>query len=266
MPERGGNLPDFRASQLEFAAHIRNPEENPRPVDVEARRMAIYVELFYNNIERFLASGFPVARKVLGSDRWHGLVREFVHRHPSESPYFLEISQEFLTFLSERMDQPTGTAGPLPPFLLELCHYEWVELALGVSEAEIPEEGYDREGDLLDNPVLVSPLVWCLAYRWPVHQIGPEHMPAAPPPDGTELVVYRRRNDQVSFMVVNTVTLRLIELLRTGVTGRDALASVAAELPGLDSKVVYEQGLATMRRLRDAEILLGAQSSSGSAG
>jgi hypothetical protein len=135
-----------------------------------------------------------------------------------------------------------------------------------VSEAEIPEAGFDREGDLLENPVLVSPLVWCLAYRWPVHQIGPDHMPAAPLPDGTELVVYRRRNDQVSFMAVNAVTLRLIELLRTGVTGGDALASVAAELSDLDSKVVYEQGLATMRRLRDAEILLGAQPSSGSVG
>ncbi|MGE0624899.1 MAG: DUF2063 domain-containing protein [Pseudomonadales bacterium] len=266
MADRGSNLPGFRAAQLEFAAHIRNPDVNPKPADVDARRMAIYVDLFYNNIERFLASGFPIARQILGEDRWHPLVREFVHRHPSESPYFLEISQEFLAYLSERTAPPVGTAEPLPPFLLELCHYEWVELALGVSEAEIPEEGYDRDGDLLDNPVVVSPLVWCLAYRWPVHQIGPDHLPAEQPPNSTELIVYRQRNDRVAFMVVNPVTLRLVALLQTGVTGREALRAVSAELAGVDSKVVYEQGLATMRRLRDAEILLGAVTSVASAG
>lgn len=263
MARRGSNLPGFRAAQLEFAAHLRNPEANPRPADVDARRMQIYVDLVYNNIERFLASGFPVARQVLGDERWHRLVREFVHRHPSESPYFLEISQEFLTFLAGRM---SAEEERLPPFLLELCHYEWVELALGVSETEIPDDGFDRQGDLLANPILVSPLVWCLAYRWPVHQIGPDHVPVEPPATTTELVVYRRRNDRVAFMAVNPATLRLIELLKSGVTGREALAALAGELTGLDSKVVYEQGLATMERLREAEILLGARFTAESVG
>lgn len=266
MNRPGSNLPRFRATQIEFAAHLRNPQANPRPADVEARRMRIYVDLFYNNIERFLASGFPVARQVLGDERWHRLVREFIDRHPSESPYFLEISQEFLTFLSARMANASGAVEPPPPFLLELCHYEWVELALGVSETEIPEDGFDRQGDLLANPVLVSPLVWCLAYRWPVHQIGPDHAPADPPPDTTELVVYRQRNDRVAFMAVNPATLRLIELLKSGITGHEALTVLTAELAGLNSKVVYEQGLATMERLRDAEILLGARCTAASVG
>ncbi len=264
MAKRGSNLPDFRAAQLEFAAHIRDPDSHPRPADVEARRMRIYVELFYNNIERFLASGFPVAKKVLGAERWHRLVRAFVHRHPSDTPYFLEIGQEFLTFLSERMTEAPGE--PLPDFLLELCHYEWVELALSVSELEIPVEGYDAFGDLLENSVVVSPLIWCLGYRWPVHQIGPDHVPTEPPPEGTHLIVYRRRNDQVSFMVVNPATLKLVERLKSGLTGREALEDLHREAPELDSKVVYEQGLATLERLRDAEILLGARSADARVG
>ena len=253
MSRPGSNLPDFRATQLEFAAHIRNPEVNPRPAEVEARRMKIYLELFYNNIEGFLSSGFPIAKKILGNDRWHALVREFVHQHPSESPYFLEISQEFLTFLSER---PEG-ADPLPPFLLELAHYEWVELALGVSELEIPETGYDPEADLLEGPLLLSPLIWCLAYHWPVHQIGPGRIPDSQPAEPTELIVYRQRNDRVAFMEVNSATLRLVNLLEAGEEPAAALAQIASELPALDSKVVYEQGIATLSRLRDAEIVLG---------
>ena len=70
--------------------------------------MSIYLSLFYNNIENFLASAFPVAKRVLGEKPWHELVREFVHRHPSTSPYFLEISQEFLSFLGDRKLQGSG--------------------------------------------------------------------------------------------------------------------------------------------------------------
>jgi len=253
MSRQGSNLPDFRDAQLNFAAHIRNPAVNSAPADVEPRRMKIYLELFYNNIENFLASGFPVAKKVLGEQRWHELVREFVHRHPSESPYFLQISQEFLTFLGDR------DAADLPEFLLELCHYEWVELALGVSETDLPEQGYDSEGDMLSNPVVVSPLIWCLAYRWPVHEIGPDHIPVTIPGSSTELIVYRKRDDRVGFMVVNPVTLRLVAHLQSGQTGRSALETLAGELEDLDSKVVYEQGIATMERLREAQIILGSE-------
>ncbi|MFP6834742.1 MAG: putative DNA-binding domain-containing protein, partial [Pseudomonadales bacterium] len=124
MQPSGSNLPGFRELQLDFAAHIRNPDANPRPDGIEARRMQIYLDLFYNNIEGFLANGFPITKKLLGSALWHQVARDFVDRHASESPYFLEISQEFLTYLelAKRAD--------LPDFIIELCHYEWVELAL----------------------------------------------------------------------------------------------------------------------------------------
>ncbi len=215
--------------------------------------MKIYIELFYNNIEGFLASGFPISKQVLGEQRWHRLVREFVHYHGSESPYFLEISQEFLTYLAETNPQTDD----LPPYLLELAHYEWVELALGVSEQEIPDSGFDSEADLCSGPLVVSPLIWCLAYQWPVHEIGPDRIPSSLPDLPTQLIVFRRRNDRVSFMEVSAATLELVERLRTGLTADEALEQIARALPESDSKVVYEQGLATLERLREAEIVLG---------
>jgi hypothetical protein len=78
-------------------------------------------------------------------------------------------------------------------------------------------------------------------------------MPAEP----TQLIVHRRRDDSVAFMEVNAVTLRLVALLEEGKPAREAFAEIAAELPALDSKVVYEQGIETLIRLRDAEIVLG---------
>jgi hypothetical protein len=255
MPRQGSNLPGFREQQLDFAAHIRNPEVNPRPGDIEARRMQIYLDLFYNNIESFLSKGFPVAKQIMGETLWPDVVREFIHRHPCESPYFLEISQEFLTYVDN------AKRADLPEFMLELCHYEWVELALAVDDAEIPDVGIDRQGDLAAGRVVVSPLIWKLSYRYPVHKIGPGFQPESPPDEPTLLVVYRRRDESVRFLEANPVTFRLLDLLAEPATGAEVLRRLQGELPNLDSQVVHDQGLATMVRLREAEIILGIESS-----
>jgi uncharacterized protein len=254
MGRRGENLPGFKARQLAFAAHIRDPERNPRPDDVPEERMRVYRELFYNNIESFLASGFPVAKQVLGGERWPALVRDFISRHPSQSPYFLEISQEFLGFLGG-----AGTSlSDLPPWLLELCHYEWVELCLSVAEEDLPEHHIDSTGDLLAGVPVVSPLLWKLAYRYPVHRIGPADQPDEPGPPSL-LLVYRRRDDAVRFMEINSLTWALLDALDGTISGRAALERIAADAPAIDAAVVQEQGLATMERLRKADVLLGIQ-------
>ncbi len=265
MPRRGDNLPGFVAQQLDFAAHIRNPDAHPRPADVEPRRMQIYLDLFYNNIESFLAGAFPVAKEVLGSERWHALTRAFVHLHASESPYFLDISQELLSFIESgpELSLSDGSAFELPPFLLELCHYEWVELALSVAEEEIPETGIDRDGELLEGVVVVSPLIWKLGYRFPVHEIGPDNQPDVPPDTPTQLVVYRRRDDRVRFMEVNALTMALLDVLEGNVTGSEALRQLSTLVPDLDADVVRSRGLATLERLRNAEVVLGTRAQTG---
>jgi len=254
MPQQGSNLPDFRAAQLEFSAHIRHPDIYPRPADVEPRRMKIYLELFYNNIENFLANAFPVAKKILLElELWHDLVREFVHRHASTSPYFLQISQEFLSFLDARQRDD------LPDFLLELCHYEWVELALSVSEQELPEQTVNLRGSLLEETIVVSPLIWKLAYRYPVHQLGVGFQPVSAPDTPTQLVLNRRRDDSVGFLVVNSVTMRLLDLLEDSMTGAQALTLLGDELPEVNPDTLRAAGVETLELLRDAEILLGTE-------
>ncbi|MCB1682977.1 MAG: putative DNA-binding domain-containing protein [Pseudomonadales bacterium] len=254
MPHSGTNLPEFREMQLAFAAHIRNPLEYPVPAGVDARRMQVYVNLFFNSIESLLAGCFPVSKRVLGEEAWRGLVREFIHHHPSESPYFLEVSQEFLDFVQ------SGVPAELPDFLLELLHYEWVELALGVSDAEFPVRDVDPDGDLLAGEVVVSPLARCLAYRYPVHEIGPNNRPSAPPDRPTELIVYRRRDDSVHFMRVNALTLRLVTLLSEVTNGREALENLGREAAHLDPALTFKEGIATLERLREAQVLVGTRS------
>ena len=61
----------------------------------------------------------------------------------------------------------------------------------------------------------------------------------------------------MAFLEVNAVTLKLVQLLESGETAASAFEQIGEELPMLDSKVIYEQGIATLSRLRDAQIILG---------
>ena len=239
--------------QRSFAAHLRDPEHVAAPADVEPRRMAVYRELFLANVAGLLAGSFPVARRVLGAGGWNRLVRDFYSTHHAHTPYFLELPREFVEWLRARSLRATDE----PPFLEELAHYEWVELALAISEAELPAcRGLD--GDPLDTPLLVSPLAWPLAYHWPVHRLGPGYQPVDPPADKTFLVVYRDATDEVRFLEVGPLAAALLDTLEQspGLTGRQALDRITAS-PAGDAMQAARDALADLQR---RGILYGAAS------
>jgi len=251
-----GKQPDFINTQFEFAAHIRNPSVNHKPKDIEDRRMGIYRDLFYNNIEGFISSGFPILRTLFNDTDWHEMVRDFFSRHHCKTPYFLEISEEFLDYLENERDNVKD-----PAFINELAHYEWVELALSVSEEEINLKGIDAEGDFLDNIPVVSPLAWLLSYQFDVQHIGPDYQPQEPPAQITTLVVYRDIDDEVGFMEINPITAHMIQSLQLNpnLTGTELLHQIASELNHSDPEVVITGGIQTMNQLRDSGILLGVR-------
>lgn len=244
---------EFQRVQIGFAAHLRAPKHNPAPAEIEDRRLEIYRDLIYNNIESFISSGFPVLRSLYSDADWHDMVRDFVHHHASQSPYFLQISEEFLHYLqSERQPQACD-----PAFLLELAHYEWVELALDVSDAEFPQD-VAPDGDLLEGIPVVSPLVWSLSYHFPVHRVGPAYQPQQPPQNPTFLLVYRDRNDKVGFMETNAVTARLLQLAQTEtLTGRKLLESLAEEMQHTDPAALVDFGRDLLEKLRTLDIIAG---------
>jgi hypothetical protein len=244
----------LRELQYRFAGHIRDPLGHPAPADVPPRRMAMYRELFFNNIDGFLTSNFPVLRRVLDDARWTALAEDFYARHRCRTPYFSAIAEEFLAYLSAER----GVRAEDPPFLLELAHYEWMEMALAIAQGEAPEE-FSAPDDraLLDTPLVLSELAWPLVYRFPVHEIGPDFQPAAAPEQPSCLVVYRDRDDQIHFAAITPATYRLLQLWREapGSTAHALLEQVAAELGHTSPGAVVRNGAEIVRELSGRGIL-----------
>lgn len=247
---------EFQQQQARFTAHLRNPDAVAAPAGLEERRLKIYRELFYNNVEGFLANAFPVLHQLLDTTHWHAMVRDFFARHRSADPLFHGLAAEFLAYLDEERGEVAGD----PPFLRELAHYEWVELALSVAEDELTPALADPNGNLLDGAPLVSPVAWTLAYDYPVHRIGPDFQPGAPCEVPTYLIVYRTRQDEVRFTEINAVTARLMALIETApeATGRTHLRQIAAEL-GAEPAAILSAGQQMLLGLRARDVVLGTR-------
>jgi len=252
--------PEFQQKQFAFAAHIRDPEHMPAPAGIEDRRMAIYRELFFNNLLNLISNYFPVLKKLHTREQWRRLVRLFMRQHRSQTPYFLRLPDEFLRFLQEEY---AATKDDFP-FLVELAHYEYIEIALSISTESNDMAGIDPGGDLLDQTPVKSRLAWVHAYQFPVHRITSNFLPSEPDAEPLYLCVYRRADDEVRFMELNPVAARLLGAVEDntdGSSGEMLLRRLATEIEYADAGAFVQHGLAALDEMRQLDILIGTKPS-----
>lgn len=237
--------------QTRFAAHLRDPQHNAAPGYIPDARMQVYRELYFNNIQSLLAANFPVIKRTLGDIRWREYVRAFCRDHRAHTPLFTEIGQEFIHFLDAA---PIDTDSP---WLLGLAHYEWIELALQISDTPLP--AHDPGGDLLDGVPVCSPWIRALAYQWPVHRIGPEHQPTQVPAQPTLLLARRQADGSITFSELSPLLYRLLERLEhePELGGRQQLQALAAEAGIAADAGFIANGAAMLEQLRARGCLLG---------
>lgn len=249
--------PDFVRQQYAFAAYIRNPKKNPCPEAIEARRMKIYRELFFNNVADFIANTYPVLCRILSEERWQTMLQDYFANHIAHTPLFPEMPREFLKYL-EYECKPDASD---PPFLLELAHYEWVELALSLSDEQIDEASVDCHGDLLHGIPAISPLAWPLSYRFPVHKISPDFQPRQAGEVQTHLIVFRDSDFEIRFIEINATTARLLQLISGSASksGISALQQIATELNHPQPEEIIAYGSQLLNDLKARGIIAGTQ-------
>ncbi len=245
------NQDTLRRQQLQFAHHLRDPDHAPPPPGIEARRLALYRELVLGNLQRMLDAAFPVCRTLLGESAWQARVRHFHARHRCQSPLFARIPSEFVAYLQT----PQAEA---PAWLVEMAHYEAVELTLQTADDPVP--AHLAEGDLQTGPPVLSPWLRALAYRWPVHRLGGDRLPEdTPPAMPTLLLVWRAPTGQVCFAELSPASFRLLEWLAQPrpPSAAEALARLAGETAAPDPAAFMAAGYDLLRHWRQQGIVLG---------
>ncbi len=253
------DLEGFKEKQYAFAAHIRDPENVPAPEGIETRRMAIYRQLFFNNLYSLLGTFFPVLRKIHTDKQWSRFIRGFMQKHQAQTPYFLQLPEEFLGYLQQEFEASDDDY----PFLIELAHYEYAELALAVAEVENDLTDIDPDGDLLGGIPVKSDLSWSYAYRFAVHRISPNHLPQDPEAQPVYLALYRDDEGEVGFLELNAITAALldaIEINEDNHTGEQLLRELAMKINYPDADALVAHGADALREMRELGIVTGTRS------
>jgi len=264
--------PQFQLLQQALTAHIRDPENVAYAPDftqkdvlpIEPRRLNVYQELFFNNLSGFYANLFPVIHSILNDENsqnayqtWPELIRDFMRYHRSRTPLFHELGQEFLAFLHGDKVQ----LNRLPAFILELAHYEWIELALSIDEAELTPNAPSLEAKLTQAYQL-SPLAWPVVYQWPVDKISQTFLPETPPEEPTCLLVSRSLDDEIEFMQLSPLLYHLLVGLQENDPETDTVKTLQTQLQalagasGLSVNECESFGLQTVNELLKQHLIL----------
>lgn len=245
----------FQALQRQFLAHLRD-QVQPLPTGFAEQRVGIYVDLLYNKFNESLELCFPVTCALLGEVAWQRKLKAFIAQHRCLSPYYRQIPDEFMDYL-----QTETASDPDFPFLLELAHFEWIEMVLAIAEAE-PLETFNNTdiNNWLDTYPVFVPVLHLLHYAYPVQRINLDYQPSEPPEQATHILGFRDQQDIVQFMALNPATARFIELLQsTGCTVRDAMQQIATELQHPEPSALYAFGIDTLVDLMRQGVILGAK-------
>ncbi|MDT8405856.1 MAG: putative DNA-binding domain-containing protein [Methylococcales bacterium] len=254
------SLDDYQSA---FTAYLRNPEQNQPKADFLPERVDVYARLIINKISGNLKRCFPLTREFLGLDGWRALVRRFIDQHRCETPLYREIPDEFMAFLLD------GGAPELPAFVIDMAHYEWVELALETASPEsIPApDAYNAK--LIEQRPILNPTLALLSYRYPVQMFSRTHPdwpdwlagirePAAEP---TLLAGVRGHDEQLHFVALNAMTQRLLAILtQSELTVIQALTQLAQELQYDSVEPLRGHAESLLENFLAQHIILGAQS------
>lgn len=258
-----GCLPAFLSYQHQFVDYLRNPQTKANLPAALPTRINVYARLLHSKIDGSLRTCFPITRELLGATLWQELVQEFIRVHRCQSPLYREIPDEFIAYLMYENPELE-----LPEFIIDLAHYEWMELVLETEKTSHSNPVFPISDDLLAIIPAFNPVLHILRYRYPVHIISPadEHWKnwqerPTPYEQGPIILAGIRDADyKIHFIELNTVTARLIEIMQEGIsTGEQALLDLAAELRYSDHETILPFGLDILQQLRTQHIIIGVQ-------
>jgi hypothetical protein len=194
----------FQQVQQDFVAYLRSPETAPKPADVKQERLDLYRELVFNNVSAFVSSAYPVLKSLYSNAAWQQRLELFFTCYRCESPFFLSIANSFLDYLQQQYQHQADD----PVFMLELAHYEWLELELASRKAEAGP----AIADLQHQQLQLSALASVQAYQYPVHKVCVDYQPKTE--EHSFLLIYRNLEDEVKFIALNQLTTLLLQLLQ----------------------------------------------------
>ncbi|MGB0895441.1 MAG: DNA-binding domain-containing protein [Parashewanella sp.] len=242
----------FADIQNEFMDYIRDPS-NPLPDNIPLKRMLVYRDLFFNNVDGFVSNAFPVLKTLYKEDEWTTLVQNFFVNHDCSTPIFLEIAEEFLLFLQTEY-QPTKTD---PIFMLELAHYEWLELVVSIAQKQRFLKPLSEE-QIASAQLCLSDYARVAQYSFDVQHISEDYQPTEPLEVPQFFCVFRDDEEEVSFLNLTPLSAQVLSYIdQSGGTTFSELTSWLADLyPQMETEAIMQGCHQLLSQMSEKEIVM----------
>ncbi len=239
---------DFRHFQFEFARHLRQPHVFPRPEGVTPQSVEIYQSARFARVKEVLALVFVRSHLLVGNQAWSELVEHFYWHWPTHGTRQNHLPYEFVCFLA---DFPKTEE--TPAWFANFVQYEWMQWR--VSAMNVETHAFNPTVDLMRERVVLNPAREDASFEWPVHSIEQECDPIEPAT--TVLWVLRINNEELQVVPTDLFTVQLVSLLKSGLTGEEAMAAMAAWFELKNPQDLQAEGVHILNDLREAGVILG---------
>jgi hypothetical protein len=244
---------NLHQQQQAFTSYVRRPQQHPGIEGIAPQRMAVYRELFFNNIKDTLGNAFPVLGQLLAAQQWQTLCEDFFAEHRCHTPYLSHVPGEFVEFLHKHSDRH-------PPWLLELAQWEWTELELFLAPDHRGSEDFQTSDDPIQGIPLLNPVLRLHAFNYPVHRIGPQHPPGEIDAQGCYLLAWRKPDHSIGFVELNPLSALLMEHLHGNRqhSGYELLSMIAAQQKDHDPETIIRGGSEILHNFYNNNIIIGS--------
>lgn len=231
----------FREDPAAFARARGLDTAHQQALATRRDRWLLYRALVRTALEDPLGDALPVTQALLeAAGAWEDAVTAFLASRTVQSPYYREIPAAFVAWLADsRWGQDRW------PFLLQLAHYEALELEVVRHPDTPPPPGLHPE-PALDRVAVLDPAARNLAYGYAVQHATVE----APEPPHACAWLLCHRDAEGSFHVLE-LTAHVSALLARSQEGQ-VLGPALAELG-----VAPDEAFPLLRDFRDRGILRG---------
>ncbi len=179
-------------------------------LELDKKRVKLYVEFIKTNIEDTLTNAFPILNTILSEEVWQKIVRDFM-KEKLTTPYLWQLPEEFMEYILESNWKDDLQI----PFLENLLKYEWLELELFYRNAVENKKtfNWNENFNLNENVEIVN-------FKYPVHKINMYDYDEMVSLKGAyPLILYRNlENNEIEYIEITPFLYELVNLIVEGKT------------------------------------------------
>ncbi|KAB1064062.1 HvfC family RiPP maturation protein [Salibacter halophilus] len=217
-------------------------------------RLHHYRRLVYNVVKGVLDQGFPIAKEIMGEERWDDLVFDFFKRHKCQENEVWKMPSELVEFVDKTNYQESIGL----PYLPELLLFEWLEIQVhGMQDVALPNT--QEFGSDLDEALVLNPYLEIAQFQYPVHLRSASEMEANK--GHYYLLIYRELDSHlVKFMNLTGFTAILLDTLgQSPKTLRHALNEMGQSLGMEITHEIEQKAIEFIEKMVEKGVVLGVK-------